>query len=146
LDIPAEVRIKATIRPGSVYYFPSELLHGSVEPHHFIVINVDPINEDVILLVCSSSHVDTTLRINRSRPDTVVVVTPDDYSALSCHSVFNCNDVFPYTIDEIVSRLADGTLKIEPEIAPEIVQKLRQAAITSPLVDKRYRKQLGLVM
>ena len=146
MDISAETKIKAAIQPGSVYYFPSELLHGSVEPLYFVVINIDPLNEEKLLLVCASSQVDRTLRINNSRLDTNILVTPNDYSTLSCRSVFNCNDVFPYTIDEIVSRLSDGILKIKPEISPGIVQKLRQAAIGSHLIPIRYRKQLGLVM
>lgn len=133
---------KASIRPGSVYYFPSENLHGSTEPHYFVVINVDPFSEDVILLVCASSSVARTLEINRNRSETVVVVEPTNYPILSHKSVFNCNDVFVHTIDDLAERLGNGTLNIMEEMDANIVEKLRQAAIRSPLVTRKIRNQL----
>lgn len=145
MDIPADVRIKASIRPGSVYYFPSERLRGSTEPHYFVVINVDPVAEEVILLVCASSHVDTALRIHKADLETIVLVGPHEYPVFSHQSVFNCNDVFPHTIDDLVGRLARGELSMEREMDLRLVDKLRRAAVASRMVPMRYRRQLGLV-
>ena len=44
------VLIKGTIKPGSVYYFPSEKLTSN-DSHYFVVINLNPFIEQVIILI-----------------------------------------------------------------------------------------------
>ncbi len=57
IDIPDEIRIKATIKTGTVYYFTEETF-SSDEPHYFIVLNHNPAGANIITLVCSSSQID----------------------------------------------------------------------------------------
>ena len=57
MEVPPEVQIKGTIQPGSVYYFIEETF-SSPEPHYFIVVNIDPYSDTIIILVCASHSID----------------------------------------------------------------------------------------
>jgi hypothetical protein len=94
VEIPPEVVIKSTIKAGSVYYFPDDSLH-SPDPHYFIVVNINPLDDTVIILVCASSRIEKVkLRRNLCPPMTLVEVTPDEYNDFSVLSIIDCNYIF----------------------------------------------------
>ncbi|MEW6488967.1 MAG: hypothetical protein AB1578_13755 [Thermodesulfobacteriota bacterium] len=55
--IPPEIRVGATLRPGSVFYFAEES-HTGDTPHFFVVLNHSPRTDEVLLLVHSSSQLE----------------------------------------------------------------------------------------
>ena len=137
IDIPIEVEIKSTIKPGSVYYFKEEELH-SEEPHFFIVINKEPIDYEMVLLVCSSSLVE---KVKQTRGNlkqfkgTLVEIKKRDYPGFSTDSIVDCNNVFPRTFEELVDKLKDGDLKIKPEMDISIIEEIREAVLRSCVVE-----------
>ncbi len=145
VKIPPEVAIRAAIRPGSVYYFPHESF-SSPEPHYFVVINIDPISDEVILLICASSKVATVRSLWQNCPgETFVEISPYQYSGFKLMSVLNCNHVIEQTIDQLIQRLSSGQLKLKPEMHIELVEQLRRGVLTSPLVSGRIKTQLGAI-
>lgn len=143
VKIPPEAAIRATIQPGSVYYFPYEHLN-SPEPHYFVVINIDPTNEQLILLVCASSKTSKVRRRWRDRPsETLVEVSPEQYPKFKWNSIFNCNHVIEQTINQIIERLSSEQLKLMPEMSLKLVERLRQGALASPTVANGIKKQLS---
>lgn len=72
MEVPPEVAIKATIRPGSVFYFLEDTL-TSDEPHYFIVINIDPLTDKTLVLVCASSQIPRVRRRRRNCPAETLV-------------------------------------------------------------------------
>lgn len=134
IDIPPEIQIKSTIKPGSVYYFVEETL-SSNEPHYFIVINKNPHSDRIILLVCSSSQIKITKYRRRYLKETLVEITKEQYEGFTRDSIVDCNDVFDKTIDQIILKLKKGELKPKREMDISIVEKLRNAVCKSPSVD-----------
>jgi hypothetical protein len=133
VKVPPEVVIKGTIRPGSVYYFPHETF-SSPEPHYFVVINVDPTIDDVILLICASTKIAIVKRQYWTCPDeTFVMISPQQYSGFKSMSILNCNHVIRQSTDQLVKRLADGRLKLKPEMDIGLVKQLRQGVLASPI-------------
>ena len=122
MDIPPDVAIRASIRPGSVYYFRHEEL-TSPKPHYFVVINIDPTSEEVILLVCASSKIGDVRLRNRNNPQaTLVEIGPAQYPGFSSESIFDCNNsVFPQSIQVLVQRLANKRLVMKSEMGTELV-------------------------
>jgi len=81
MDIPAQVRILATMKTGSVYYFEEEQL-SSTEPHYFVVLNKEPRTEEFLILVCASSQVEKrrqTIQKLGFPQETLVFVSSTDY-------------------------------------------------------------------
>jgi hypothetical protein len=58
MEIPPDVRIKATITKGSVYYFKDESHEEDAPSHYFVVINAEPLSDRILILVCASSQLD----------------------------------------------------------------------------------------
>ena len=144
MDIPPEVAIKASIRPGSVYYFPHEALH-SPESHFFVVINIDPFSEQVILLVCSSSKIDKVKRCNKhNAPETLVEIKREEYDDFTCDSILDCNTVFPESIESLVQRLASNRLDRKSEMDIALVEKLRRGVLASRQIAPTIKEQLGM--
>jgi hypothetical protein len=142
LDIPPGVAIRASIKPGSVYYFPYEQLR-SPESHYFVVINIDPIGEEVILLVCASSKLENVRQRNRNNPlETVVEVIPTQYPDFTCDSIFDCNSVHTQSIEALVQRLSRKKLKLKSEMDMTLVERLRQGVLASRLIPLNIKEQL----
>ncbi|MBI4333547.1 MAG: hypothetical protein HY673_19970 [Chloroflexi bacterium] len=141
--IPPEVRIKASIRPGSVYYFHEETFR-SQDPHYFIVVNVNPADDAVIFLVCPSSQTAKVLRRRRSCPvETLVHISPAQYPDFRVESVVDCNYVLEKSINQLVEKLAQGKLKVKTEIDVSLVRRLRRGILSSPLIEGRVKAALG---
>ena len=135
IDISSEVYIKGSIRPGSVFYFSDEDLSSS-EPHYFIVLNINPLTDSTLLLVCSqSSQCEIVKRRRREFPETVVDISPCEYASFTRNSVVDCNNIFDRTIAQLAKKREDNVLKPKPPMPIDIVQKLRTAAINSDLVE-----------
>ena len=146
MDIPPEVALKATIHPGSVYYFPHDSFY-SPDSHFFVVINIDPLSENVILLVCSSSQIDKVKKRNKYNPaETLVEIRQEEYSDFTCDSILDCNTVFEKSIDSLAGLLETNRLKIKTEMDITIVEKLRKGAIASRSVSTKIKQQLGMTI
>jgi hypothetical protein len=142
VEIPAEVRIKATVRPGSVYYF-SAYEFSTDEPHYFIVINRNPLTDEVLLLVWASSQVEKVRRRRANQPGTLVEIEPAQYPAFSRTSVIDCNNVLKKSLDEIVLRLNCGQLKVKPDMPLSLIEQIREALRRSPIIDRETIAILG---
>jgi len=144
LDIPDEIKIKATIKPGTVFYFTEETF-SSQEPHYFIVLNRDPLSTNVVILVCSSSQIEKVeKRIARlGLPcETAVKILESEYTSFTTDSIINCNEVFQRSIDQLVGKLKTNDLKIKAEMSSGFVEKLVAAVRKSPLVAQEVKDML----
>jgi len=131
-----ERHLKSTIKAGSVYYFYEKSI-GSPKQHRFIVINVDPLKDTVIILVCASSQIKHFKKLRSNCPsETLVEITPLQYSGFTENSIIDCNEVFPKSISEIAEMLSKGKLQEKPVMDIRLVRKLRQGVIRSTLVAK----------
>ena len=102
VDVPPEVAIKATIKSGSVYYFTEESF-PSTEPHYFIVLNIDPLKDRVVFLVCASSKIEKVKRRRLHCPsETLVIISPVQYAVFKYETVIDCNSVFEKPVDLLV--------------------------------------------
>jgi hypothetical protein len=123
MNIPIE--IKLSLRPGTVYYFEHrELTSG--DPHFFVVLNSDPLSQQVLLMSVFTSKVDNQLRRNRRAghaEETLVKISPSDYSELNVESCVNCNKVFSKPLAELISQWRN--IRKKPNDLPtEILAKI----------------------
>ena len=135
-DSYSERHIKSTITAGSVYYFYEKSI-DSPKPHRFIVLNIDPLKDTAVVLVCASSQVEYFKKLRSNCPnETVIEITPLQYSGFTKNSIIDCNDVIPKSINEIAKMLSKGKLQEKPTMDIRLVRKLRQGVILSPMVAK----------
>ncbi len=142
IDVPPEIAIRATIQLGSVYYF-AESSFSSLEPHYFIVINIDPLQDRIIFLVCASSKIEKVKKRYRTCPDeTLIEISPNQYPDFRFDSIINCNEVIEKTVDQLVEKLIQEKLKLKTKMNPALVKQLRQGVLCSPVIEHRIKKLL----
>src|ERR1700733_11756644 len=140
MEIPADIRILASIRTGSVYYFEEESL-SSQEPHFFVVLNKNPKTEEFLILVCASSQVKKRQDQHKKLgfpPETLVLISPAEYSLFTKLTVIDCNRAFEKTAQSLIEKLKSGKLKVCTEMMPEnIVGKIIQGVLASTQVTEK---------
>ena len=141
ITIPPKTQITSTIRPGSVYYFIDRNL-TSAQPHYFIVINLDPLNDPCLLMAVASSQVKQVLRRNKHIPETVVQISPAVYTTFTYESIVNCNYIFSKSIGELTEKLSERNLRAHPVMDISIIKQLRTAAIASRQVSEEHKDML----
>jgi hypothetical protein len=134
IHIPPEVQIRASIQPGSVYYFKEESF-SSTEPHFFIVLNHSPAVDSNLLLVCSSSQHEKVKRRRRYLPtETLVEIGKEKYAGFTTDSIVDCNTLIKMEIGDLISKLSRGVLKLKQEMNSAIINILREGVQASPMV------------
>jgi len=139
--IPPDI-IKASIKPGSVYYFREETIR-SEEKHYFVVVNRNPSSDEVILLACASSQIEKVMRIRHNCPsDTVVIITPEQYSGFRVTSILDCNYIFKKSLFSLMKKYNDSELLVKPEMDISIVETLRKGVLASNMIARRVKDML----
>jgi hypothetical protein len=127
------VKLRLTLRGGSVYYFVDRAL-ASPEPHFFIVVNRDPLGDELLLLTVVSSQVDKVKRIRRTLPGTLVELGPALYDELTKESIVDCNQVFSRTLEEFVELFERRQIRHHKDLPKDLLANIRDAIRASPVV------------
>lgn len=127
--------IKVTLRTGSVYYFVDRGLN-SPEPHYFIVINRDPIHQEILVLNVISSKIEKVRQRRAALPGTLVEIQPAEYDELSCPSIIDCNNVFRRSLAELVEMSMHHVVEPKMQVSDDIIAALRAAVLASPMVEQ----------
>jgi len=144
IDIPPDVTLKASIRPGSVYFFRQDSFSSEYR-HYFVVLNADPSSDRVILLVCASSQLaKAKARRENCPPETLVLVSHEQYTVFPYPSLFDCNFVLEQSLDKLTQKLRANELDIMPEIDMQIVGQLRRRVLASREVAGRIKAMLRI--
>ena len=141
----AETLFKNTVQKGSVFYFVEDTFETD-RPHFFVVLNDDPKNEKILILVCAvtlSVKVAFLYEKFKYLRETMVDVTPSLCSFLKHPSIFNCNSPIEKSFLVFIDKLKDGKLKHVGEVNQELLSKLRDGVLASPLVTKECKKLLS---
>lgn len=137
MEIPARVRLLAGIQSGSVYYFEDDQI-ASPEPHYYIVLNKNPRTEELLILVISTSQVEKRRQVAHRLgfpEETLVVVSPTEYTHFTKETAINCNNVFEKPVQSLVEKLESGRLRICTELmSDEIVQRIIAGVLVSTQV------------
>jgi hypothetical protein len=129
--LPLELR--AGLRAGSVFYFRSREL-TSREPHFFIVVNREPVRNELLLVTIVTSNIADVRTRNRTRMETVVEITPNEYSEFTRLSAVDCNVVLEKPLAELAGMVRRKEVRYHRDLPPNIFEKIRAAVLASPLV------------
>lgn len=143
MQIPPEIHIRVTVKEGTIYYFAEESFDSS-EPHFFVVLNRNPLTDEILILVNATTKIGRRRKVRRRLPpETLVEITPTDCCVLRESSLFDCNSVTEKTVDTLVEKLSNQELKVCSEVLkPELLQKLRSGVLASPIVIRTHKALL----
>ncbi|PIR91746.1 hypothetical protein COU03_00675 [bacterium (Candidatus Gribaldobacteria) CG10_big_fil_rev_8_21_14_0_10_41_12] len=142
--ISPDVRIKSTIRSGSVYLFKEDSFENCNKKHYFIVLNSNPLSGELLFLVWAKTlSAKVYLYIdNSSLPlDTFVDIT-EQCDWCPNPTVVDCNNLIEKDISELIDKLKDKKLDMIGLVSVDTLKNLVAGVLKSPLVDRRIKKLL----
>ncbi len=138
----SEPLLNLTLRGGSVYYLQHRHL-SSAEPHYFVVLNLTPQDDPFLVLAVSSSNVAGVRMRSRTLPaETLVEISPTDFTDFTVQSIVNCNYWFRVTRQELLQKLQAGLALEQSQMPTPILAKLRLGVLASPLVEDEVKDLL----
>jgi len=136
--------LNLTLRGGSVYHLQHRGL-TSADPHYFIVLNLAPRADSLLVLVVTSSQVANVRRLSGALPpETLVEISPADYRDphFTLPSIVDCNHWFRVTKQELLQKFQTGLAWEKAPLPPPILAKLRQGALASPVIEEEVKDLL----
>ena len=130
---PLPMELRLGLRAGSVFYFQAREL-SSGEPHFFVVVNREPITTKLLLLTIVTSKVDKVRLRNRERLNTVVEISPREFSEFKVLSAVDCNVVLEKPLAELAGLVKRKEVRYHKDLPPELFSKIKSAIQASPLV------------
>lgn len=129
-----DLTLRLSLREGSVYYFTDRSL-TSPEPHYFIVVNSNPLRQELLLLGVCTSKVSEVKHRRRNALQTVVEISPSSFGVLKKLSIVDCNDLKQVSLREFNDRFVRKEISYFDKDLPERLQiALRKAIHASKIV------------
>jgi hypothetical protein len=123
-----DLKLRLTLREGSVYYFSDRSL-TSGEPHYFIVVNRDPLAQQLLLLAVTTTKIKAVKQRRADCPETLVEFTPDSSNVFTNHCIADCNDLKQVALDEFNARFVSKAIKYFDKDLPASARKALCKAI-----------------
>ena len=129
-----DLKLRVSLREGSVYYFTDRSL-TSPEPHYFIVVNSDPLKQELLLLGVCTSKVAEVKERRREFPETIVEISPKAFEVLKKLSVIDCNDLKQVQLVEFNARFVRKEIDyFDKDLPASLRNALRKAIHASRIV------------
>jgi hypothetical protein len=121
-------KLRLTLREGTVYYFTERTL-ASAEPHYFIVVNADPLAQQVLLLSVVTSKVEEVKRRRADCLATLVELGPESFDILTKASIVDCNSLKTIPLAEFNDRFVRHEIRCFDKDLPLTLRKAFRRAI-----------------
>lgn len=122
------------LRCGSVFYFQARELSSEL-PHFFVVINNDPLGQEILLLTDFTSQIEKVRIRNRERLHTVVEFGPADYAPLDRPTAVDGNVILRRNLSEMIELVERKQMAYHPDLPADLFNRIRAAVLDSPVVD-----------
>ncbi|HVU06523.1 MAG TPA: hypothetical protein VHE10_01935 [Candidatus Paceibacterota bacterium] len=147
MDIPIKVRVSLCIEQGSVFNFFIDHNDSKRQSknRYFVVMNKNPKTDTLLILVTSTTQaVKKREFVKRAgiSEKTIVSVTPQEYGVFSAESVFNCNEVFEISMNDLIRKIEDTGSMNYPKMDDGAITKIIAGIKESPSVSEINKKLL----
>lgn len=128
-----DLKLRLTLREGSIYYFAERHL-TSPEPHYFIVVNSDPLAQQVLVLSVVTSQVEGVKLRRKACPETLVELAPEILGVLKKPSIVDCNDLKQIALAEFNTRFVRREIHYFDKDLPLTLRKALRHAIHASVI------------
>lgn len=147
MEIPANIKIPLCIEQGCVYNFYIDFNDSKRDSknRYFVVLNSSPKKDLVLVMITSTSQIDKKYEFIKKAgisEETLVKITPKEYSVFKQESIFNCNDVFEIKIEDLIKKIEEDGSMNYPKMKKELIHKLIKGVKESPRVTEDIKKLL----
>jgi pyruvate dehydrogenase complex dehydrogenase (E1) component len=147
MEIPPKVKIPICIEQGSVFNFCMAFDGPGRQSknRYFVVVNRNPKTDTILIMVTSTTQIAKKREfIKRSgiSEKTVVQVSPKEYSVFNVESVFNCNDVYEVSMQDLIRKIEESGCMNYSKIPDNTLKKIIVGINESPNVPPAIKKLL----
>jgi hypothetical protein len=127
-------KLRLTLREGSIYYFTERSL-TSAAPHYFVVVNSNPIAQELLLLGVVTSKVAEVKQRRRDSAETLVEISPRDFEIFRKLSIVDCNDLKQIQLVEFNARFVRNEIRyFNKDLPVPLRNAVRKAIHASPIL------------
>lgn len=134
-------RLRLTLRQGTVYFMPHRGLSSPL-PHFCVVVNFDPLSDEVLLLSVVTSNVSgrKELAVSRNQSmETIVEFGPDDYAPLDHASCIDCNDLKKMSASEFEDAVKSRAAVPEDDLPPPVLARVVAGILASTRIEQKIK-------
>ncbi len=147
MEIPVNIKIPLCIEQGCVYNFFIDFNDSKRESknRYFVVLNSCPKTDFVLIMITSTRQIEKKYEFIKKAgisEDTLVKITPREYSVFKQESIFNCNDVFEIKIEDLINKIEEDGNMNYPKMSKDLISKLIKGVKESPRVQEDIKKLL----
>jgi len=137
------------LKRGDVLRIKGNLPFESDSYHYFVVLNLNPATEEVLILVAGTSQVqkrlEARLRVSSDDgkyvDDTTKVFPKNAYVFLPKQTLFDCNDVYRVRLEVITRKnLLVNNFSLSQDDVQQLIQKVGNSKMVAPYI----KHQLGV--
>jgi hypothetical protein len=139
MEIPLNLRL--SLKAGSVYYFVDREI-TSPEPHYFVVLNKNPIRNEILILAIVTSNIDRIRRLRLTAPQTIVEFGRSEYRPLTLASIVDGNDLLEKDLSDFAERWERREIKECLRVSDVLLARLLSAVLASELVTEEVKALL----
>ncbi len=125
----------SSIDKGKIYYFKSDKLVNTTQPHYFIVIATP--SDDLFILTCCTSQFEKRARfikINSIPMSTLVWIKPTEENGLKKDTYVDCNSYLQFSKSELIKMYETNQIEFVGYIIDSKLEEIRQGIKDSPLI------------
>lgn len=138
-----DLKLRLSLREGSIYYFTERTL-TSPEPHYFIVVNSDPLEQKLLLLSVVTSQVESVKLRRKDCPETLVELSPALCDVFKKLCIVDCNDLKTVTLAEFNMRFVREKFRYFDKDLPAPLRKaLRKAIHASAILSDEQKARVA---
>lgn len=143
--ISDEVHIKAVLKRGLMLKIQGDMPFESNYFHHFVVLNTNPLSNEIIILVHASHQVARIIEQSLIRgitdPSTICVIPPGKYDFFPEQTAFDCNNPHRITLDQLISIKQKNNMQMPyHNLDSEDLDKLTKGVLASRQVPEVIKK------
>lgn len=133
---------------GVVYFIQHREIYSS-KSHYLVVLNPDPKNSELIVFGVITSGIEKAEKrifYNKEKPETLVKISPEDYSELDHNSVVDCNTPVKYSMMEFEKNFGAINSNRKTDMPLSICESIVNGVLLSRQVPQKIKNALMKVL
>lgn len=139
-------QFEAELVSRKIFYFACPELNTDI-PHYFILVTSQP--EHIIVLSCCTSQFETVRKLIEVRKlpyETLVYIkSSEPDNPFTKDTYINCNEYFPFTIDEFYDMYTDEEITIIGDLPEVYFEQIILGFKNSPLIEEELKTYLPII-
>ena len=131
VSIPPKYVIDSTLKVGTIYKFNAPELINTTEPHFFIVVAIEDLDNYLVLCTSQDKKKEKYFTNNNLDFSGLVYIKPDSDNGLCMNTYVNCNDYYTITKSSLIKKCNSKGFKLTGTLSLNHYEQIKTGIIKS---------------